>query len=299
MNRRVTNVGASVRARLLAMSRTKGLNFDLLLIRYAIERLLYRLSQSRHAKRFVLKGATLLTAWFDEPIRGTRDLDLLGYGDSDPDSILEAFREVLDQERPDGVQFDAVGARISRIRERDEYGGLRMRTNAEIGGARIAVSVDIGFGDATEPPPRMLELPVLLDQPAPRMRGYARETVIAEKFHAMVEYGATNSRLKDYYDLWALGQSGQFDDARLARAVSATFTQRNTALPVEMPDALTREFFENPVAQRLWNRFKRDVSLDPGSLADAVEAIAAFLMPVAIAARAIGCAEEDRAERAD
>ena len=208
----VKNIGASVRARLLWISKKKGLNFDLVLTHYAIERLLYRLAQSRHADRFVLKGAMLLMAWFDEPFRGTRDLDLLGYGDPAPDAVLDVFREVLGQEQPDGVVFDAGTARIGRIREENDYGGLRMRVTADIAGARITVNVDVGFGDATEPPAEWLDYPVLLDMPAPRLRGYARETVIAEKFQAMVDLGMANSRMKDYYDLWVISRPSRSID---------------------------------------------------------------------------------------
>ena len=201
MAKDVKNIGASVRARLLGISKEKGLNFDLVLTHYAIERLLYRLAQSRHAGRFVLKGAMLLMTWFDEPFRGTRDLDLLGHGDPAPEAVLGVLKEVLGQEQPDGVLFDTNAARVSRIRQENEYGGLRVRTTADIGGARIAVNVDVGFGDATEPPAEWLEYPVLLDMPAPRLRGYARETVVAENFQAMVALGLANSRMKDYYDL--------------------------------------------------------------------------------------------------
>ena len=173
MHEGVRNIGASVRARLLRISKQKGQNFDLVLTHYAIERLLYRLAQSRHADRFVLKGAMLLLTWFDEPFRGTRDLALLGYGDPAPDAVLDVFREVLGQEQPDGVVFDAGAARISRIREENEYGGLRMRATADIAGALITVNVDVGFGDATEPPAEWLDYPALFDMPAPRLRGYA------------------------------------------------------------------------------------------------------------------------------
>ncbi len=207
----VKNIGASVRARLLRISKKKGQNFDLVLTHYAIERLLYRLAQSRHADRFVLKGAMLLMTWFDEPFRGTRDLDLLSYGDPAPDAVLDVFREVLGQEQPDGVVFDAGSARVSRIREENEYGGLRIRVTADIAGARITVKIDVGFGDATEPPAEWLDYPVLLDMPAPRLRGYARETVVAEKFHAMVDLGMASSRMKDYYDLWIINQAFEID----------------------------------------------------------------------------------------
>lgn len=285
MAKEIKNLGASIRARLFRISKEKGQNFDLILTRYAIERLLYRLAQSPHADRFVLKGAMLLMTWFDEPFRGTRDLDLLGYGDPSPEGLVDIFKEVLAMDVEDGVVFDADGLRISRIREDNQYGGLRLRTAADIGGARIATNVDVGFGDATEPVPETLDYPALLDMPAPRLRGYARETVVAEKFQAMVALGTTNSRMKDYYDLWVLSQSFEFDRDRLAAAIAATFARRRTKVPEELPDALTLAFAELPVKQQQWEAFKRDVAIDPGSLHDVVGAIEAFLMPAAAAAR--------------
>ena len=285
MPKEVKDIGASVRARLLAISKEKGLNFDLLLTHYAIERLLYRLAQSRHADRFVLKGAMLLMTWFEEPFRGTRDLDLLGYGDPAPDAVLDVFREILGQERPDGVVFDAGAARVSRIRQQNEYGGLRMRTTADVSGARIAVNVDVSFGDATEPPAESLDYPVLLGMPAPRLRGYARETVVAEKFHAMADLGMANSRMKDYYDLWIVGRTFDIDRSRLAQAISATFARRGTAIPDGVPDGLSPAFAEDAVKRQQWESFKQDLSVDPGSLDGVVSALEAFLMPAAAVAR--------------
>ena len=279
------NIGASVRARLLRVSKEKGQNFDLVLTHYAIERLLYRLAQSRHADRFVLKGAMLLLTWFEEPFRGTRDLDLLGYGDPAPDAVLEVFREVLGQDQPDGVVFDAGAVRIGRIREENAYGGLRVRATADVGGARIAVNVDVGFGDATEPPPEWLDYPVLLDMPAPRLRGYTRETVVAEKFQAMVDLGMANSRMKDYYDVWIISQVFEVDRWRLAGAISATFARRGTAIPDGVPDGLSLAFAEDALKRQQWESFKRDLEVDPGPLDGVVRALEAFLMSAAAAAR--------------
>ena len=281
----VKNIGVSVRARLLRISKEKGQNFDLILTHYAIERLLYRLAQSRHADRFVLKGAMLLMTWFDEPFRGTRDLDLLGFGDSAPDAVLDVFREVLGQEQPDGVVFDAGAARVSRIREENEYGGLRMRANADIAGARITVNVDVGFGDATEPAAEWLDYPVLLDMPTPRLRGYARETVVAEKFQAMVDLGMANSRMKDYYDLWIVSQAFELERSRLAAAMSATFARRGTAIPDRVPDGLSPAFAEDAVKRQQWESFKRDLEVDPGPLDGVIHALATFLMSAAATAR--------------
>lgn len=285
MPKEIKNIGASVRARLLRVSKEKSQNFELVLTRYVIERLLYRLTQSRHADRFVLKGAMLLMTWFDEPFRATRDLDLLSYGDPTPEVVLDIFKEIMSAEERDGIHFDVSVARISRIREDNEYGGLRIQTKATVGGAHIAVNVDIGFGDATEPEAEWLDYPALLEMPPPRLRGYARETVIAEKFQAMVTLGKANSRIKDYYDLWILSSAFEFKPSRLARAISATFARRQTPIPDETPDALTQEFAEDVQRQRQWEAFKRDIAIDPGPLTAVVTTLEAFLMTAAKAAR--------------
>ena len=281
------NSGASARARLLNKARALGQPYDLLLVRFALERLLYRLSISAHADRFVLKGAMLLTSWFDDPARPTRDLDLLGFGDSDSDAILTTFREVLTIEVPDGVVFDAEGLRVDRIREALEYGGVRLRTTADIGGARVPVAIDIGFGDATEPGAELLDYPVLLDQPAPKLRAYARETVIAEKFQAIVLLGRANSRMKDFYDIWLLAQNFTFEDDRLARAIRATFDRRRTDIPAALPDGLSVDFARDPAKIAQWEAFKQDLGADSGTLESVCAALADFLGPHAQAARGL------------
>lgn len=284
MAKAIKNMGASVRARLLNVSKVSGQNYQLVLTRYANERLLYRLGESAHADRFVLKGAVLLMTWFEEPFRGTRDVDLLGHGDPDPAAVLDVFKDILAREGDDGVRFDAKGAAIGRIREDTEYGGLRIKTTADVGGARVPISIDVGFGDATEPQPEELTLPGLLDMPRAKLRGYARETVIAEKFHAMVALGLTNTRIKDYYDVWLLSQSFEFDEGQLARAIAATFERRGTDIPSETPDGLTPAFGEDEAKRRQWEVFVRDVSVDPGSLLDVIGTIVGLLMPAAEAA---------------
>lgn len=284
MAKEIKNVGASVRARLLNLAKANGQSFDLVLTRFALERLLFRLSQSPYADRFVLKGAMLLMSWFEDPHRGTRDLDLLGFGDPSPNAMLATFREILGQDASDGVVFDTGALRIDRIREELEYGGLRLRTTASIAGARINLTIDIGFGDALEPGAELIDYPVMLDFPAPRLRAYARETVIAEKFQAMVALGRANSRMKDFYDVWILCRSFAFDDDRLARAIAATFARRGTAIPIDLPDALSAAFATDEQKQRQWQVFVEDVALDPGALADVIGDLAAFLMPHAASA---------------
>ncbi|VVT24548.1 nucleotidyl transferase AbiEii/AbiGii toxin family protein [Rhizobium sp. EC-SD404] len=279
MAREIKNLGASVRGRLLKLSKERGQSFDLVLTRFALERLLYRLSTSPHADRFVLKGAMLMMSWFDDPHRGTRDLDLLGFGDPGEEAMLATFRDILAQDVDDGVVFDPDTLRVDRIREELEYGGLRLRALASVGGARINLTIDIGFGDALEPGAEIVEYPVMLDLPAPRLRAYARETVIAEKFQAMVALGRANSRMKDFYDVWVLSQSFSFDDDRLARAIAATFARRGTALPTEPPDALTPAFADDEQKQKQWHTFVENVAVDPGPFVQVLASLCDFLMP--------------------
>ncbi len=281
----IQNMGASVRARLLNISRERNQTFQLVLTYYVLERLLYRLSQTKHRDRFILKGAMLLTKWFDDPLRPTQDLDLLGFGDDDPKEMVNTFREISAVPFNDGVIFDIEAVEIDRIREELEYGGLRIKTNATVDKARIRVVIDIGFGDAVEPGLIEIDLPVLLDFPAPHLRAYARETVIAEKFQAMVMLGRANSRMKDLYDIWVLSRTYEFKDDNLARAIAATFARRKTEIPSEPPDALTPVFAADPAKIQQWNSFVADVSFQPGSIADVVRDLAAFLMPHAMAAR--------------
>jgi predicted nucleotidyltransferase component of viral defense system len=284
-NKPVRDIGASVRARLLKIAQERGYTFDLILTRYALERFLYRLSISPHKDRFVLKGAMLVTTWFDDPHRPTRDLDLLGFGDPSQDGMLSIFRKVCSIKCDDGIIFDAAALRVDVIREELKYGGLRLRTDATLAAARIAIIVDIGFGDSTEPGAERITLPVLLDLPAPELRAYARETVIAEKFHAMVALGRANSRMKDFYDVWLLVKTHDFTGDRLPRAIAATFQRRTTAIPQSSPDALTPEFARDESKRRQWAAFVRDLSTPAPQFDEVIAELAAFLTPMGLAAR--------------
>lgn len=282
---RIKNLGASVRARLLTLSKQSNQSFELVLTRFAVERLLFRLSQTEHAERFVLKGAMLMVTWLDDPHRPTRDLDLAGFGDPDESSLLSTFRDILLQPTEDGILFDPDSLRVDRIREELDYGGLRLRATATVSGAIVPVSIDIGFGDALEPGTEVVDYPVMLDFPAPRLRAYAQETVIAEKFQAMVSLGRANSRMKDFYDIWILSRSFSFANDRLAQAIAATFKRRGTMIPTALPDALTPEFSTDRQKQQQWQVFIENVAVDPGTLEDVVDELADFLMPHAIAAQ--------------
>lgn len=283
--RKPANIAASVRARLLNLSRERNQPFQLLLTRYVLERLLYRLSLTAHHDRFVLKGAMLMTTWFENPFRPTQDLDLLGFGNPEPEAMLGVFREVCRAVADDGVIFDSDALTIEHIREELEYGGLRLKTNATLDGARVRVLIDIGFGDAVEPQER--DLPVLLDLPAPRMRAYPPEAVIAEKFQAMVLLGRANSRMKDFYDIWVLARSNEFAGDALSRAIRATFDRRGTEIPAVRPDALTAAFAADAMKQQQWTSFVENVAVQPGTLAEVIEVLASFLMPRAEVARAL------------
>ncbi len=277
------DIAASVRQRLLETIRRTGEDASFVWSRYAVERLLYRLSVSEHSRDFVLKGAALFVVWTGQPHRPTLDLDLLGRGEDSSGRMVDVFRTVCRAEVvPDGLRFDADSVSAAPIRGGQEYGGQRVALTAFLGKARIPVRVDVGFGDAVTPRPRTVTYPTLLDFPAPRLGACPRETVVAEKLHAMVVLGIANSRMKDFYDLHVLASAFSFDGATLARAVQATFERRRTALPGEMPLALTAQFGHDATKQTQWRAFLRRSALDdvPEDLASVVAALAAFTGPV-------------------
>lgn len=279
MTKGPTNIGASVRARLLHLARERGEDFQLLLTRYASERLLHRLASSPHASRFVLKGAVLFTVWTGKPHRATRDIDLLGYGDPSVPHVRSAIIEILAVDvGDDGVVFDSSSLVVSPIREEQEYGGIRAVLGARIDSARVRIQIDVGFGDAITPGVVLVDHPALLDFPPPRLRAYPRETAIAEKLEAMVKLGLANSRMKDFYDLVILSRMFEFDGDTLTRAIQATFTRRQTALPVGLPVALTQTFSGDPAKNAQWEAFiRRSGAAGVADLAGAVLMIVAFL----------------------
>lgn len=284
------DAGASVRARLLALSRARGDDFQLVLTRYSNERLLFRLASSRHASSFVLKGAALFTLWTGKPHRATRDLDLLGFGDPSVDHLREVFSEVLSLGVvDDGVRFDLDSLSVGPIREEQEYGGVRVELIARIVTARVRLQVDVGFGDAVTPNAGLVEFPPLLDFPAPRLRAYTRETVVAEKVEAMVQLGIANSRMKDFYDVAVLARDFDFDGELLARALRATFERRRTALPKTVPVALSAEFFQDSTKKAQWAGFVRKAGVqDAGNLSETVASVRSFVEEPLRAAAANG-----------
>lgn len=287
MTRALRNLSASVEKRLLNLSRQSGEDFQYVLMRYGLERLMYRLSRSVYSKEFVVKGAMLLRVWTGEQYRPTKDLDLLAILDKSPEELNQTFRDVCTLTvEDDGLVFPSETIRVRQIREDNVYGGMRVTFEARLGKIRIPLQVDIGFGDAVTPEAQQEEFPTLLDFPAPILLTYPRETSIAEKFEAIVNLGLTNSRMKDYYDIWLLSQQFDFDGASLVRAIEATFRRRRAVLPNELPIGLSIEFVSDVGKLSQWDAFVRRSRLDTKeiSLEAVVKVIADFMMPPSIAA---------------
>ena len=278
------NLSASILARLLMLAKQRGDDYNLLLNRFALERLLLRISTSPHANRFLLKGALLFALWYEAPHRPTRDADLLGFG-PDEANLIATFRDIAAMDLGDGIVFDPESVNADAIREDNTYGGTRITLVARIGSARCALQIDVGFGDAVTPEPQTITYPTLLkDFEAPTLRVYPVYTVIAEKYHAMVMLGQANSRMKDFYDLAVIAQRTTLDGATLAAAIAATFARRQTTLPTERPLALTSQFSEDPGKLRQWQAFLNKNRITASSLADTVMLLDLLLWPANIVA---------------
>jgi hypothetical protein len=284
MNEMSANLTASVRQRLLNGARERGEEFQLTLTRYAIERLLYRLSQSPRRDDFILKGAALYAIWSKEAsdvvYRSTRDLDLWGAGDPSIEAMLAAFTEIVTTVvEDDGLVFDAQAIRGDVMREDELYEGCRLHLTAHLGAARIPLQIDIGFGDAVTPPATHGDYPTMLSFPAPHLRLYPRETVVAEKYEAMISLGVANSRMKDFFDVWLLCQRFAFDGPTLSRALAATFARRGTPWPEAVPLALSPQFSQDLTKIAAWRAFARRNGLQPPELSVVVVQLQSFLMP--------------------
>jgi len=276
--------GRSVHQRLLNLARKRGDDFNLILTRYGMERLLYRLSLADKKGRFVLKGASMFLVWHKTLHRVTRDADLLGLGEPDMEELNRFFRKLCGMSLPhdDGVLFVEDSVNVREIREANLYDGVRVKLVGMLDTARIPLQVDIGFGDSVVPEPEGIEYPVLLDGPAPRLKGYAPSTMVAEKFEAMIQLGMANSRMKDFYDIVVLSRLFRFKGEVLAGALESTFKRRQTPIPVEVPTALSEAFYADPQKKVQWRAFMRKVkpAYDPGDLAGAVGEIRTFILPV-------------------
>ena len=285
------DIAASVRQRLLNASRATGEPFDLLLTRYGVERLLFRLGCSRWSREFVLKGAMLFATWHEIPMRPTRDLDLLGFGSPDVERLADIFRSICTEPViDDGITFDPASVNAAPIRETNAYHGVRIRLGASLAGAKIPLQVDVGFGDAVVPEPEEIAFPTLLEFPAPTVRAYSIYTVISEKLQALTVLGMANSRMKDFYDLWTFATRAEIRGSILAAAIQATFERRKTPIPTEVPMGLTTEFAEDEEKVRQWKAFTRKLETDPPNptLDKVVDVLREFLCPALGAARSPG-----------
>ena len=282
-----SDIGASVRARLLNKARAEGQDFNLILTRYALERFLYRLGCSAHAERFLLKGALLFDLWFDIPHRPTRDADLLGFGPVETSALENVFREICSYpgESEDGIHFQSETVTARAIRKEANYGGIRVTLIGLLAGARCPVQVDVGFGDAVTPGPELAHYPILLPElPGARLRVYPRYTVVSEKLEALTSLGIANSRIKDFFDLWVLATHAEFDGATLAKAIRATFNRRATPIPVGVPFGLSADFSADGQKQTQWRAFLSKNALEPVALDVVLALLRSFLdLPLSVA----------------
>jgi len=282
------NIGHSAFQRLLNLAKAEKTDFNMLLVRYGAERLLYRLSISSYSKRFILKGASLFLVWRGQNFRVTRDVDFLCFGTQDLDQMVALFREVCGLECPeDGIHFSPETVKVSTIRGDQEYAGLRITLNGSLHGARIPIQVDVGFGDVVTPNPELIRFPILLDGPAPELLAYPRHTMVAEKLEALVRLGIASSRMKDIYDLSLLSKLFAFEGDILLDAVIKTFNRRKTDFPEGVPMALSEMFAKDRIKKKQWDAFisKANPEMAQSDLQKAVAEVAVFLLPVLESAR--------------
>lgn len=276
------NIAASVKQRLLNMARAQGRAFDILLVRFALERLLFRLSQSAHRDNYILKGGMLVTQWLDHDNRETRDADFLGFGEGDVETIKAVFAEIMVIAGDDGLEFDTGALTASTIREEMEYGGIRLKTNAYLERTRIPITLDIAFGDALVEAAQSIDYPSLLDMERPHIRAYPPAQVIAEKFQAVVAFGLANGRMKDFYDLWAVPKAMPVAEQELAAAIAATFERRGTPIPIKCPAGLSAVMAEDAAAQQRWRAYMESLELPVPEFAGVLDGIWTLLAPCCV-----------------
>ena len=277
------NIPASVRQRLLNRARRDQRPFNELLQYYAMERFLYRMSQSVHADQFILKGALMLRVWRSPTLRPTMDIDLLGKTNTDEYNLVEQFRDILAVDvGEDGLIFDSDSIKTERIAEDADYEGTRILFSGKLGTARILMQIDIGFGDVVYPGVEKADLPTILDFPAARMLCYSRESLISEKCEVMVKRGELNSRMKDFYDIWMLSRQFNFVGTTLAEAIRLTFKKRGTTVPPEF-EILRESFLESKQIQ--WMAFRKKLKQEylPEEFKEITIAIYKFLTPIVAA----------------
>jgi hypothetical protein len=281
-NKQTTNLPASVHQRLLNKARETNRPFNELLQYFAMERFLYRLSNSVHADSFVLKGALMMRVWKAPLSRATMDIDLLGRTDNGIQHLTEIVKNICNSEvDPDGLSFDPNSIVAETIKEDADYEGVRIRLRGTLGNIKLYIQLDIGFGDVIVPNSSQEHFPTILDFPAPLLHLYSRESTIAEKLEAMVNLGALNSRMKDFFDIWSLSRQFDFDGNILSEAIKSTFQQRLTGIPSD-PFPFTEQFYKDPVKSAQWRAFISKNKIEDAALQfeNIVKAISIFLKPI-------------------
>ncbi len=279
----IKNKSASIRDKLYNLSKNSGIDFNNLIILYMQERILYRLCQSSYYDKFVLKGGLLLFAHHGFYGRPTKDIDLLGMNISnDINYIGKVFKEILSQNYRDGLSFSTDTIIIENIAEDAKYPGVRVKVNCLLGNARNIMSIDIGFSDVITPKPLKMQFPCILEsEPAPEIYTYTKESIIAEKFHAMIKLGTLNSRMKDFCDIYMLSRKNDFEGAVLFEAIKETFEKRNTGFE-KNPMVLSDEFKKNKDKKIQWTAFIKRARLQdiPSDFEEVLLQVQRFICPV-------------------
>lgn len=277
----VKDIAASIRQRLLNLARERGEDFNYVLQLFLIQRLLYRLGLSEYRDKYMLKGAMLFWVWGKDIHRPTRDIDLLGNGPADVDLLVEDFRAICLIESDDGLVFDPDSLRGEEIKEGAKYQGVRIKGAAALAGAKIIFQIDIGFGDAVTPGPEEALMTSFLDLPDPALKVYPVYTVIAEKFQAMVELDVSNSRIKDFYDVWiiASGLDKEIEGRLLSDAIRATFERRNTPLTHGL--TIFDDLAVSDAKEKQWRAFLEKNELhSETTFSELLDQLCEFLQPV-------------------
>jgi len=276
------NLPASVHQLLLNEAKKTGKTFNELFQYFTMERFLYRLSKSPFQDGFILKGALMLYVWKMAVSRSTLDIDLLGRSPADIDSIVSVIKKICRKKvEPDGITFDSESISGVAIKENMRYPGVRVSFEGSLGNARVNMQIDIGFGDIVVPKPAKVKYPAILSFPEPIIHVYSPETVVSEKFEAMVKLGRFNSRIKDFYDIWLLSQNLEFSGTRLGKAISKTFSNRKTLLPEDLKQFLD-EITKGPIKESQWQGFVKKYRRDEVSTSfpEVVKALTLFLGPI-------------------
>lgn len=261
MGKTNTNSGKSVRERLLNLSRAGHYSQQMMITRYMQERLLYRLSISDYREQFILKGGALLYAYDRFESRPTLDIDFMAtHINNDRENIKRIIKEICNvNSMIDGASYDADTIEAEDITVNKEYHGVRVSVVAHLDTAQQRVSMDIGFGDVVTPAPQELTFPALIDTvPQAKIMAYSLETVVAEKFHAMIDISLANSRMKDFFDVYRILVTDRVDSEVLGEAIKSTFANRETGYRENHP-LFTEEFFTSADRQAFWNGFLRKI----------------------------------------